>query len=60
MAEVWIALQTDHYLAAPRDHSRNRWMLGDSHRRIERFLNAPFTVATDAKGRPLTTSSTLL
>jgi hemerythrin-like domain-containing protein len=29
-------------------------MLGDCHRRIERFLNALFTVATDAKGGPLT------
>ena len=29
-------------------------MLGDCHRRIERFLNALFTIATDAKGGPLT------
>ena len=29
-------------------------MLGDCHRRIERFLNALFTVANDAKGGPLT------
>ena len=30
-------------------------MLGDCHRRIERFLNALLTVATSAKGAPLTT-----
>ena len=29
-------------------------MLGDCHRRIERFLNALLTVATGAKGGPLT------
>ena len=29
-------------------------MLGDCHRRIERFLNALLTVATSAKGGPLT------
>ena len=29
-------------------------MLGDCHRRIERFLNALLTVATCAKGGPLT------
>lgn len=29
-------------------------MLGDCHRRIERFLNALLTVATCAKGAPLT------
>jgi hemerythrin-like domain-containing protein len=29
-------------------------MLGDCHRRIERFLNSLLTVATDAKGSPLT------
>ncbi|HXS95662.1 MAG TPA: hemerythrin domain-containing protein [Candidatus Limnocylindrales bacterium] len=29
-------------------------MLGDCHRRIERFLKALFTVANDAKGGPLT------
>ena len=29
-------------------------MLGDCHRRIERFLNALFTVANDAKGGPCT------
>jgi hypothetical protein len=29
-------------------------MLGDCHRRIERFLNALLTLATSAKGGPLT------
>jgi hypothetical protein len=34
-------------------------MLGDCHRRIERFLNALLTVAVDAKVVPSPTSSTL-